>query len=44
MGQKTNKQKKINMRIVKLWKRFPGEAVHCASLEVFKTRLDNALL
>lgn len=43
MGQK-GKKKKITMRIVKLWKRFPGEAVHCAALEVFKTRLDKALL
>ena len=31
------------MRVVKHWRRLPGEAVAAPSLEVFKARLDGAL-
>ena len=30
-------------RVVECWNRLPGEAVDAPSLEVFKTRLDEAL-
>ncbi|KFW11891.1 hypothetical protein N326_12195, partial [Eurypyga helias] len=37
-------RKKFSLeRVVRLWKRLPREAVDAPSLEVFKTRLDEAL-
>jgi len=33
----------FTMRVVKGWKRLPGEVVDALSLEVFKSRLDGAL-
>jgi len=33
----------FTMRVVRHWKRLPGEAVDAPSLEVFKARLDGAL-
>jgi len=37
------RKKFFTMRVVKHWRRLPGEAVAAPSLEVFKARLDGAL-
>ncbi|KFV15594.1 hypothetical protein N340_05381, partial [Tauraco erythrolophus] len=37
------RKKFFSMRVVRLWNKFPREAVDAPSLEVFEARLDGAL-